>query len=113
MRVLVCGSRSWTDTDTIALTLALLPRDTEVIHGAGRGADLLAAQEATILGFTVTAFPANWKLGRRAGPMRNEQMLDTRPDRVIAFWDGVSRGTAHTIDGARRRGIPVDVIRGP
>jgi hypothetical protein len=37
-------------------------------------------------------------------------MLDQNPGLVIAFWDGKSRGTAHTIGEARRRGIPVEVV---
>lgn len=85
--------------------------DVEVIHGDARGADLLAAAAAMRLGFGVRAFPANWKLhGRAAGPIRNLQMLDERPDKVIAFHDGRSRGTQHTIDEARRRGIPVEIV---
>lgn len=55
-------------------------------------------------------FPANWKLGRRAGPIRNQLMLDQNPDKVIAFHDGRSRGTLHTITEARRRGISVEII---
>jgi hypothetical protein len=40
-------------------------------------------------------------------------MLDTDPDVVIAFWDGTSRGTRHTIDSAIRRGIPVEAYIEP
>jgi hypothetical protein len=37
-------------------------------------------------------------------------MLDEKPDLVIAYWNGKSNGTAHTISEARKRGIPVEVI---
>jgi hypothetical protein len=37
-------------------------------------------------------------------------MLDDEPDRVLAFQRNGSRGTQHTIDEARRRGIPVEVV---
>jgi hypothetical protein len=37
-------------------------------------------------------------------------MLNGSPDLVIAFWDGESRGTRHTIDEAKRRGIPVEIV---
>lgn len=38
-------------------------------------------------------------------------MLDVeRPDRVLAFWDGRSRGTAHMIARAVEAGTPVEII---
>lgn len=111
----MCGSRDWTDRDAITTALTCLPAEhvaIEVLHGDARGADRLAAEAATDLGFTVRAFPADWEFhGRRAGIMRNLRMLDERPDKVIAFQRNGSRGTQHTIDEARRRGISVEVIR--
>jgi hypothetical protein len=113
MRVLVCGSRDWSDRDAIASALTGLPGEhyeIEVIHGGARGADRIAAEEAEALGFSTRAFPADWQThGRRAGILRNLQMLDERPNIVLAFQRGGSRGTQHTIDEARRRGISVEV----
>jgi hypothetical protein len=64
----------------------------------------------------VTEMPADWnKHGKRAGFIRNIEMLDMLnpvEDIVIAFWDGESRGTMHTVDNARERGIPCFVITG-
>ncbi len=37
-------------------------------------------------------------------------MLESKPDLVLAFWDGQSRGTKHTITEARRRNIPVVLV---
>jgi hypothetical protein len=65
---------------------------------------------AARLGYEVEVFEADWRLGRRAGPERNVRMLDTKPDLVLAFWDGQSRGTRHTISEARRRNITVRVV---
>ena len=112
MRVLVCGSRDWTDETRIFQRLSLLPFGTEIISGAASGADSLAAMVAQTLGFTVREFPADWnRHGRSAGYIRNNEMLNEDPDLVIAFWDGQSRGTAHTIYEAHNRAIPVEVIR--
>ena len=52
-----------------------------VFHGAARGADIMA--EAYFVGLwsvttgnvRVVRCPANWSLGKRAGIVRNEQML--------------------------------------
>ena len=112
MRVLVCGSRDWTDETRIFQQLLLLPPGTEIITGGARGADHLAAGLARGLGFGVKVFFPDWKThGRSAGFVRNIAMLDENPDLVIAFWDGQSRGTAHTIREAEKRGIPVQIIR--
>jgi hypothetical protein len=110
MRVLVCGSRSWKDQRRIRSRLAQLPRGTIVLHGGARGADRLADGAARGLGMTVMEFKADWSRGRQAGFERNLVMLDEKPDLVLAFWDGQSKGTAHTIDQAIERGIAVEVI---
>jgi hypothetical protein len=112
MRVLVCGSRGWTDYEAILRRLTQIAEGRPtIVHGAASGADTLADDAAKTLNLTVERYPADWATyGKRAGFIRNERMLDTGVDLVIAFWDGRSRGTQHTIEGARRRGIPVEVI---
>ena len=40
---------------------------------------------------------------------RNNLMVD-HADQLVAFWNGTSGGTGHTIKSARRRSIPVEVI---
>ena len=110
MLVLVCGSRGWTDAETIRVALAVLPADVTILHGDAHGADRMAGRVAAELGHTVRVMPAEWnRYGNRAGYVRNIAMLDERPDLVIAFHDGQSRGTQHTIREARRRRIRVEV----
>lgn len=110
-RVLITGSRSYTRAARIMARLAALPDGSIVMHGAARGADTIAGRVAESLGHEVEEYPADWKRdGRKAGILRNLDMLDAHPDLVIAFWDGKSRGTQHTITEARKRGIPVEVI---
>lgn len=110
MKVLVCGSRTYDRIVVIGARLSQLPRGSEIIHGGARGADQLAAQAAHILGIPEKAYPADWRgKGKRAGIIRNLEMLDQKPDLVLAFWDGESTGTKHTIDEARKRGIPVEI----
>jgi len=50
---------------------------------------------------------ANWAgLGRKAGPIRNQEMLDQgRPNMVVAFPGG--RGTADMVRRARGAGVEV------
>ena len=115
MKVLVCGSRSFTDPFRVSLAIdqriSELPRGTCVLSGHARGADAMAEEAATRYDHNVLLFPADWEThGKKAGVLRNLTMLDQQPDLVIAFWDGESRGTQHTITEARKRGIPVEVI---
>lgn len=113
MRVLICGSRDWSDREKIDNRIKALPEDATVITGGARGADMMAASCASDRGHRVEIFSAQWqKHGRAAGPIRNRLMLDSGVDLVIAFPQGESRGTRDTITEARRRGISVEVHRG-
>jgi hypothetical protein len=96
--------------ESIYTRLRTLPPQTEVIHGGAQGVDQLCGKAAGLLGLAVTVFPADWEAhGKRAGVLRNLQMLDQWPDVVLAWWDGVSRGTLHTIVQAQKRKIPVEI----
>lgn len=76
MKVLVCGSRYWTDVAAIRYALSSLPKDTIIIHGAANGADSIAGEIARELGFEERPYPANWTAhGKAAGPIRNSEML--------------------------------------
>ena len=110
---LLCGDRNWDDYSaalTVATCIAIEP-NAAVIHGNARGADRLAGAACAQLGIPVRAYPAQWELyGRRAGPIRNQQMLiDGKPDIVIYFHDNLeaSKGTADMVRRARRAGLQV------
>lgn len=111
MKVLVCGSRGFNDLQLLEGVLdALGP--TEIIHGDARGADRIAGAYAERLGIVCRRFPAAWETyGRRAGYVRNQQMLDEgQPDIVIAFWDGKSPGTKMMVDLAKKANIRCLVV---
>lgn len=115
MKVLVCGSRDWNDPQTIKNRLLALKQqhggELHIIHGAARGADVIAAMYARSMDIPEQAYPAKWRQqGRKAGILRNLEMLDQKPDLVLAFWDGVSTGTQHVINEATTRAIPVEIV---
>lgn len=111
MKVIVCGSRGWKDERVVAQRVAALPADTIILHGGAEGPDIFAFRAALRLNLTAYSFLPEWKVyGKRAGFVRNDLMLDQEGvGLVIAFWDGSSRGTAYTIEGAEKRGIPTEV----
>lgn len=110
-RIIVCGSRHWHDRQAIADRLFDVPVTATIIHGAAKGADRIAHQEAEKLGLLVEPHPADWEQhGNAAGEIRNREMADLGADLCIAFWDGVSTGTAHMISRATAAGIPVEIV---
>jgi anaerobic selenocysteine-containing dehydrogenase len=117
-RVMVTGSRDWDDKMAIDRALfnywyqAGRVKDILLIEGGARGADELARICWETAGFHTEQFPADWATyGKRAGIIRNLQMLDTEPEHVLAFINNNSRGASHAAAEAERRGIPVTYFR--
>jgi hypothetical protein len=109
---LFCGSRDWSDRESIRAEVKALTPGSIVIEGGARGADRIAREEARSLGIHVATVSALWRsFGRSAGPRRNEAMLRLRPDVVHAYPLG-GPGTAHMIDAAERAGVEVVVHDG-
>lgn len=107
--VLVCGSREAGDRTGICAALDAYHAEhpiTRVISGGADGVDAIAWRWAVQREIDTRACAANWDLhGKSAGPIRNQQMIDLRPDAVLAFPGG--KGTADTVARAERAGILV------
>lgn len=114
MRLLCCGSRSWVDKEVVRDILIEL-KPALVIDGGARGADSIAHAIAIEMGIPTKRYLADWhRNGRAAGPIRNQWMLDEgQPNLVVAFWDGVSRGTADMIQRAKRAKVSVRIVYSP
>ena len=113
-RILVTGSRTWTDWRTITGALIQAHRDLNpdrmpvLVHGCAAGADFLAAQAARKLGWEVEDHPADWSArGKAAGFIRNAEMVALGADVCLAFIRDGSRGATHCADTAEKAGIPV------
>lgn len=116
-RVLICGGTDYTDEKTFIETLDKYTdrENTVLVSGHAKGADTLAEEYAGKNGIEIKVFPAQWsKYGKSAGPIRNKEMLDYISEAeehfVIAFWNGRSRGTKHTIETAEKMGIETKII---
>lgn len=110
MRVLVCGGRDYTELDRIEEVCKELKEITVLIQGGAKGADDLAFTWATSNNIETETYVAKWKeLGKKAGYIRNKQMLEEgKPDLVIAFPGG--KGTANMVKLAREANIEVKEI---
>jgi predicted Rossmann-fold nucleotide-binding protein len=109
IRVLVCGGRTYSNVHRVHSVIQALPHDAVIITGGANGADTLAEHSALSLGMVAEVYYPNWdKYGKAAGPIRNQEMLDSGIDKVIAFPGGY--GTADMIRRARKADIPVEEI---
>ena len=112
MITIVAGSRTFTDKARLFQELDLLHATspvTEIISGGAKGADRLGELWAKERGIPVKVFPANWNLhGKKAGYLRNMDMA-SKAQRLVAFWDGESKGTGHMINIARDRKLVVHI----
>lgn len=115
--LLIVGSRSITNYMQIGPTLdglinGLTYDKYVVVSGGASGVDYLAELWAERHCFEKHIIKADWKTnGKRAGFIRNEEMhkyISQFSDRlVVAFWDGVSSGTASNFTLAEKYHNPL------
>lgn len=110
MRVAVCGGRNFRHYGLVCSALNAVHKRhgiTLLIHGGCTGADQFSAEWAEGLDIPTRAYPAEWeKHGRRAGPLRNQEMVEHgKPDALVAFPGGW--GTADMVARAMAAKIPV------
>lgn len=109
--VIVTGSRDWDNEALIHRVLeAVSPK--LVVQGGARGADRIAWLWAVDNNRHTHTFPADRKAhGKRAGSLRNIEMLEAYPGAlVVAFPLPSSIGTWHCVREARKRDHKVMVV---
>ena len=116
MRVLVTGGRTFERRKLLESVLDGIAREVggelQIVTGGAKGADSMAERWAKARGMPCSVYPADWgQFGRRAGPIRNRQMLDEgKPDLVLAFPGGP--GTSDMVRLAKKAGVPVRLAPG-
>ena len=83
----------------------------EIVSGGARGIDSLAAEYARRNGIRLTEFYPNYARFGRGAPLKRNEQIAEYADMAIAFWDGRSRGTLHTIQLVQRKNKSVTVIQ--
>ena len=117
LRILVCGGRHFSDYALLEKTINGVIaesgcKDIEIVSGHCVGADRLGELYAEKHNVQVKIFPAEWKkYGKRAGSMRNKQMIDYisgfKNKIVVAFVSAKTKGTRNTISLAKRANIRI------
>ncbi len=118
LRVFAGGSRTIDDRELIDAKLKGLPRCAVILtsrtHGASAGIRDAAMRRGLRLEVW-TAMTERYPTAEDAYFARDEEMIRSA-DRVLAFWDGDSAGTAHELTYARTLSKPIDLVlvnRGP
>ena len=107
MKIAVVGSRCISVVDIGAYLLDC----NEIVSGGAAGVDSCAAEYAKRNGLKFTVFlPQYARYGRAAPIIRNKEIVECA-DKVIAFWNGKSKGTLSVIKYAEKMGKPCEIIQ--
>lgn len=106
MKIAVIGSR----TVTVDNLTPYLSEATEIVSGGANGVDTGAADYARKNKIPLTVFlPEYQRYGRAAPLVRNQKIVDYA-DKILAFWDGKSKGTQFVIRYAQKTKKECEVI---
>ena len=110
-RVIIAGSRVINNYDLIksAIIESGFKID-EIVCGRARGVDLLGERYGLENNIPVINFIAEWDFyGRSAGYIRNERMAKYvgKGGFLILIWDGISKGSGHMRDLAKKYGLTI------
>ena len=106
MKIAIVGSRNI----AVADIGKYISHVEEIVSGGAAGVDSCAAEYAKERGIKLTVFlPQYDRYGRAAPIMRNKEIVDYS-DKIIAFWNGSSKGTLSTIKYAQKVGKPCEII---
>jgi len=124
MRVIVSGSRDWAGIygesrvqavlNTLLTLASTLGTRLTIVHGGcPSGADAVAdrwclRREDQV---DMEVFEPDWRsLGKRAGPVRNQAMVERGADMCLVFMKDGSRGATITASLAREARIPTYIV---
>lgn len=117
MKLAIVGSRSLNEEQEICVENAIeavvymthkdksdIYENCQLVSGGAKGVDTVAKVMANWFKIKCIEFIPNWdKHGKAAGPIRNKLIVD-ECDKLVAFWDGKSKGTENSIDLAEKAG---------
>jgi len=118
--ILVTGSRDWPSVGILNTVICEFLmghiNDNEsvtLINGGAHGVDQMAQKywRDNNVGNVITVYP-DWHLhGKRAGIVRNVDMMNMDPDYVLAFIYNTSKGSTFTLNESLRRGLKTYAFR--
>lgn len=107
--IAVIGSRGFSDYKTLSEELDKYAIDC-IVSGGAKGADSLARRYANERNIRIVEHLPDYAKYQRRAPLVRNELIIADADLIIAFWDGVSTGTAHAIGLARKNKREVKVL---
>jgi hypothetical protein len=114
MKLAVVGSRSWEDKKRIEKEISKYSGIEEIISGGAQGADSFAAEIAAEKGIFLNVIRPD--ISRDRGKILPERYLERNArivleaDKVLIFWDGVSRGSRMVLEFCKLIRKPYELI---
>lgn len=106
MKVAIIGSREL----KVENLQDFLPKDVcEIVSGGARGVDLCAKSYALQNKIKYTEYLPEYEKYGKSAPLKRNIDIINQADFVIAFWDGVSRGTAFVIKKCKEMQKPIKI----
>lgn len=106
MRIAIIGSRGLTPIIHLKNTPTL------IVSGGAKGVDTCAKIYAIANNIPLKEILPNYRLFGKSAPLiRNKEIVENC-DILIAYWDGVSKGTKFTIDYAIKLGKKTYIKKG-
>lgn len=81
----------------------------KIISGGAIGTDKLAEKFAEVYNLPIEIIKPDWSKGKSGGVIRNTEIIN-KSDYIIAFWDGLSRGTLDSINKSKKNNKKLFVI---
>lgn len=103
--IAIIGSRGMDSYELFVheLSKIKMPDDEiRIVTGGAKGVDTLAERYADEMNYEKLIIKPEWsRYGKGAGIIRNKEIIKNA-DMIIAFWDGKSPGTKHSIERAKK-----------
>ena|SRR6056297_2913304 len=113
MKLGIIGSRSFNDYNKAKKVFKnFFQQHTKIIVSGDcpSGGDLMGKKLAEEFDIEYEGYPADWdQYSKSAGFIRNGKIVDNS-DMILAFYDGVSKGTLDTLNKAKQKKRSVFVI---
>lgn len=107
MKVAVIGSRNV----TVENMEKYIPEGTtEIVSGGAKGVDKRAKEYAIEKGLKIKEFFPEYEKFGRVAPIKRNDLIIEYSDKVVALWDGESKGTKYVIDACKNQGKEIAVF---
>ena len=108
MKLAIIGSRSLKIEN---LSNYIPPNVTEIVSGGAIGPDTAAREYAKQQNITLIEFLPDYTRYKRGAPLKRNIQIAEYADETLAFWDGKSKGTLHTINLFKKFNKKVTIIK--